>query len=59
MYLCIKVKTMATIIIRYKDHTRIIRPSDSFDGSVSKLVEAITLSDYRKGIKTFKNYKVA
>ena len=50
---------MATIIIRYKDHTRIIRPSDDFDGSVSKLVEAITLSDYRKGIKTFKNYKVA
>ena len=51
-----------TIIIEYKTHMHVIRPKvdgePKFDGSISKLVEAVTLSNYRKGIKTFKKYYV-
>lgn len=49
-----------TIIIQCDGYSRVIRPGDwtkeRFDGSVSKLVEAMTGSDLKRGIKNFKFY---
>lgn len=44
------------ITIKFKNHVHVIRPSEHFDGSVAKLVEAITNSNYRKGIKNYLSY---
>ena len=45
------------ITIKFKTHTHVIRPSEKFDGNVPKLVEAITNSNYRKGIKNYLSYE--
>jgi len=36
---------------------RVIKPSDKFDGSVEKLVEAVTGSDLREGKKMYHHYE--
>ena len=46
-----------TIIIHCKNHVRVIHPTPLFDGSVSKLVEAVTQSDYNRGIRNFEYYE--
>ncbi len=55
------MKTSNLIIFIYlneaKTVTRVIKPSEKFDGSVAKLVESVTGSDLSKGIKMYHHYE--
>ncbi len=49
-----------TIYIYYNEQEticRVIRPSEKFDGSVAKLVEAVTGSDNSGGLKYYHHYE--
>ncbi len=49
-----------TIYIYYNESgtvMHVIRPSEKFDGSVAKLVEAVTGSDNARGIKYYHHYE--